>query len=113
MKKLISLWTLFSFLFFSISCVTTSYRSKIEKVRMKPNFLIRGDSTIIGIQTTSGEYVEFEKAYGVEIGQDALKGYKKNKIEVNKSQVKRVIQEKGKFEKLKLWMENVTYFICR
>lgn len=96
MKKLTSLSTLFSFLFFSISCMTTSYRSEIQKVRMKPDFLIRADSPIIGVQTTSGEYIEFSRVHGVEIGQDALKGYKKNKIEINKSQVKKVIREKGK-----------------
>jgi hypothetical protein len=101
MKKLISLLTLFSFFFFSISCLTTTYQEpEIEKVHMKPDFLIRGDSTIIGVQTTSGEYVEFSKVHGVEIGQDALKGYKKIKIEINKSQVKKVIREKGKIREV-------------
>ena len=94
-KKIISLFTLVTFIVFSISCITT-YETR--KISMAPDGLERSNLQILGVQTTSGKYIEFLRSLPIDIYQNSIKGYKREVVD--QANVNNIIRKDGEIYKI-------------
>jgi hypothetical protein len=90
--KSIAVFTLMAFALFTMSCVFhTTQKQSIETLAVK-----RTSPEIVGVQTKTGEYIEFEKT-PARIRGDAVTGEARRKVEINKSDVQTTAKdEKGR-----------------
>jgi hypothetical protein len=92
-RKIISLFTLFAFIIFSLSCYTT----RLREVRTATD--LRGKKgNILSLVKTSGEYIEFSKNEPGQIYGDKIAGTAvvlSKKVEINQDNIKEVKRDKG------------------
>ena len=92
-KKIISLFTLFAFIIFSLSCYTT----RLKEVRTAED--LRGKKgKILSLVKTSGEYIEFSKNEPGQIYGDKIAGTAvllSKKVEITRDNIKEVKRDKG------------------
>ena len=83
-KKNVSLFTLIAFIVFSLSC----YTIREKKVKTVSDWEGK-EVTIMGVQKTSGEYIEFQKDSPGRIYKDTIIGKAKKKFEIARANVKK------------------------
>jgi hypothetical protein len=90
-KRVISVSTLVFFVVFLVSCTSTSYQK--TKVNVSPDSSEAKSLRVLGIQTTSGDYIEFLRDPAAQIGQYRVQGYRAEKVTIDKSMVNNVTQK--------------------
>ena len=96
-KKIISAMTLFFYVVLLISCTSTSLEKK--KLTVTPDDPAAKSLTILGVQTSSGDYIEILKDPPARINQTHVQAYRTKKVTVSKSEVKNVsLNNRGQYE---------------
>lgn len=95
-KKSVSLVTLITFIIFSMSCTTTTEIVKVKSASTRKGKIV----TIVGVQKTSGEYIEFHKDQPGRIHRNAIVGgLEKRKtvetVEIDRANIIEIIKKKG------------------
>lgn len=110
-KKIISCFTLMTFLVFTMSCTVRT----TQKQRPEDIFGLGKKDQILELITTSGEHIDFSDRYpGRIIGTDivgvAFNQSKKEKIELNQSEIKKIKESHGQVKEI-LTRDNRLYLV--
>ena len=84
-KKITAMLTLLAFLVFSYSCTMTTFERRRENISVDE--LTKTENYITGVQTRSGEYIEFWDEYPAKVDQGQIKGHLSEIEEIDMDQI--------------------------